>query len=280
LRQIDQILFRGWDPLARGSTAGLTREAARYASWGSPELVVRRAGSGTAIRLSGTSVSEDDSIEAGETIPARKVTLQERVEKRLSARSRVFEAQALTAFREGRYQEACDQVMLAEGSAMNDLENRVYLRMFHVYTSIAAREYSQAINSLYWLLKQQSDEGRVACAKALNRFRDIQSFYGHAADYSLHTRDLELYLARRSGDMIALQAIWAWGAGDVTNAKWHAQRLIEAVEKRIAEQREAGRVATSAWLRFVDVIKEAEQQRASQSSNTIPQDPVPVEVLE
>jgi len=170
----------------------------------------------------------------------------------------------MDAFQAGRYQQACEQLVLADAAASSDLSQRIYLRLWHVYACIAAQQYAQAVNSVSWLLQREPDENVPAGAQTLNRFRDIRSFYGQPGDYVEHSRILERFAAanRERPDMAVLEAMWAWGRGDTVNAKWHARRFIEALDRELAQRQTetslANQGATS-WHRLVALFEEAEK---------------------
>ena len=170
----------------------------------------------------------------------------------------------MEAFRAGHYQIARDQLILADAAAAGDLQQRIYLRLWHVYACIAAQEYSQAINNIYWLLHQDAGEQGVAGADVLNQFRDVRSFYGQRAEYVEHDQRLMQYLAanRQRPEVIILDAMWSWGKGEVTLAKGHARRFVEAVDRYMLQQQAETGVAApeqAPWYRFVTLFEEAER---------------------
>jgi len=272
--QIDQITFRGWDPLLKRGSNPVERSRARYASWGLPERVSAYPAGGSSGTLPVTGVGRAKTDGQVQHVPPAKMTMRELVEGRLKARRTLFEAQALEAFKAGRYQEACSQLTLADAAAMSDPDQRVYLRLLHVYACIAAAEYIQAANSIYWVLQRSPEDGGSACPAMLNRFRNIRALYGRPGDYLRHGQALDQYVAehRNWPDTAMLEAMWAWGQGDAVNAKWHARRFADFMDKLLAKRAEAGEKVKFKvhWHRLAELFEEAQRPQPPAGGEAAP----------
>ena len=234
----------------------MDKAQARYASWGSPEVVAKRKD-----QLSPTTRPAGEQDDAA-TIP--KLTMKDLVRNQLSARRETHETRARQAMKTGEYQQACDELVLADASVMNDPDSRVYLKLLFAYACIAAQQYDEALNAISWVLSRDPKEGGKSVPLMLNKLRDVPSMYAQLKDYTDRGADLDLHMARqdiqKSPAPATLKAMLAWGKNDTSNAKYYARMLADQVNQLIMADKslEQGNLHTR-WLRLYDYMQLADQ---------------------
>jgi len=258
LNQVGAATFQGVTP--RMALYPYRRElgkvSTRYASWGAPELVAKRSNPKSQITLS----QENGNI----SIPAPRVTLQERVKNRLSGRRQVYEVRAMEAFKAGRYQEACSQLKLAGATIVDESEKQLYLKLVFMYASIASQQFAEALNALVWVLGEDPTTGGLRNPQVLNRVRDVRSFYGQPDDYIAHNRRLESFIDQQAEvpAAMALRAMMAWGRKDAADATFLARQLAHASGPE------------SPWSRLYEMIQQAQQGSGAKNAERV-REPVP-----
>jgi hypothetical protein len=207
---------------------------------------------------------------------APKVTLQQLVKNTLDGRRAVCEERALAALKAGQYHEACDQLTLADATAMEEPEQRVYLKMLFCYAALAAQQYQEAFNAMRWVISRENKDGGKAVPAALGRCRDVASLYGNSKDYSDQVALLDRTLPREGDPSMqpatrlrasVLRAIAAWGGNDSANAKYHAQRAA-ALSPLVLEPEERAEY----WPRLEQYLAAAE--KGGDSPGFVPTSPV------
>ena len=255
LNTLDLITSRGYNPRFRGSQTAMDQAQAMFASWGSPEMVAKRQGPAfPATRPAGGQ-------DAGATAP--KLTMEDLVRNRLSARREIHEMRARQTLKAGDYQQACDELELADASVMNAPDARVYLKLLFAYACIAAQQYDEAFNAVSWVLSRDPKEGGNSVPVMLNKFRDVPSIYARLKDYTDRGVELDQYLARQ--DMrntpapTAMKAMMAWGKNDAANAKYYARLLADQVKQLLVDKSREQDVRVTQWLRLQDYMQLADQ---------------------
>jgi hypothetical protein len=205
--------------------------------------------------------------------------MQELVKNQLDSRRQIYEARALRAFKTREYHEACDQLVLADTTVLDDPERRIRLKMFFIYAAIAAEQFQEASNALNWILSRDVRTGADFIPGALNQFRDVASLCAQPQDVNEHAIRLELFVARplvrETPIAFALRAVMAWGGGDPANAKFYARLLVDEVTKTIEANRAlANNPQNMSWLRLYDYMQLADptgQPVAVRSSSSQPE---------
>lgn len=179
-----------------------------------------------------------DTPSVGSETP--KVTLQQLVKNTLDGRRAICEARALAAFKAGRYHEACDQLVLADATAIEEPDQRVYLKLLFCYAAFAAQQYQEVYNAMRWVVTRDYDDGGRAVPSALGRLRNVSSLYGNPKEYMDQVTLLERSLPREEDQQrypeirlqaSALRALAAWGSNDTANARYYAGRAGKAGEQ-------------------------------------------------
>ena len=256
LNTMDLLTFRGYNPFYRGSQTDIDRAQAKYASWGSPEIVAKRKD-----QLSPTTRPTGEQDDAA-TIP--KLTMKDLVRNQLSARRETHETRAKQAMKTGEYQQACDELVLADASVMNDPDTRVYLKLMFAYACIAAQQYDEALNAISWVLSRDPKEGGNSVPLMLNKLRDVPSMYAQLKDYTDRGAELDLHMARqdiqKSPAPATLKAMVAWGKNDTSDAKFSARMLADQVNQLLMADKslEQGNLYAR-WLRLYDYMQLADQ---------------------
>jgi len=224
----------------------------KYAYRGAPELVAKRSNSTSEISLS--QEKEDLSI------PAPKVSLQERVKKDLSSRRKVYKIRAMEAFKAGHYHRACSQLELAIATIVDEYDEKMYFKLVYMYASIAGEQYAEALSTLYWVLSEDPITGGLRNPQVLNRVSDVGSFYGHQDEYVSQSRKLIAFLETqpRESQIVGLRAILAWGAGDRVEATFHARQILDIEESDIEKSKR--------WSRLYEMMQQAQQVSQAEQS--------------
>jgi len=224
-------------------------------SWGPPEVIAKRSG----LSFPQTQPAGEGDGSAAKT----RLTMQELVKNQLDARRQVFEARALRAFKAREYHEACDLLVMADASVLDDWERRIRMKMLFIFAAIAAEQYQEAANALGWILGRDVGTGADFIPGTLNQFRDVASFYSQPQDFNEHAIKLDVFI---NGPLIqgsplapALKAIMAWGENDPANAKFYARQLVDEVKKDIETNKSlANNPLAMAWLRLFDYMQLAD----------------------
>lgn len=216
-----------------------------YLEWVPRELI---AGGATSLDADTTVLyqpvvsSEPPAQAVDENEPKR--SLSELVSSHLGSLRKSYTAQGWQAFERGDYQVASRMFSLAENTALDDAEERAYIKIIMVYNGIAARQYAQASNSLSWLLEQDPLTGRFRHARAFNRIFDangvktIGALYeppgsaGRSSGYQnpaylSHNQAVETAATQdqTSAPMKALLAMVDWGRDRRGNAVSTARKI-------------------------------------------------------
>jgi hypothetical protein len=234
----------------------MDRAQARYASWGSPEIVEKRQD------LASPTTRPAGGQDAAATTP--KLTMEDLVRNQLTTRREIHEARARQALKAGDYQKACDELVLADASVMNAPDLRVYLKLLFVYACIAAQQYDEAFNAISWILSRDPKEGGSSVPVMLNRFRDVPSMYARLKDYTDRGIELDQQMTKRdvqsSPASAALKAIMAWGKNDASTAKYYARMLADHVKQlMLADKSREQNTMYTRWLRLQDYMQLADQ---------------------
>jgi len=255
LSSIGSMMLRGTNSLVPGVSTTVQEAQIRYSSWGTPELVAKRSG----IMPPQTRPAEEVS---GSTAEAR-FTIQELVKNQLDARRQIYESRAFRAYKDRKYHEACDQLVLADTTVQDDPERRIRLKLFFVFAAIAAEQYQEASNALNWILKRDVRTGADFIPGVLNQCRDVASLCAQPQEFSDQVIQMELFIAnpqvQNKPIALSLRAIMAWGGNDPANAKFYAHLLIEELEKFLDANRDlADDPEVMSWRRLYDYMQLAD----------------------
>jgi len=234
LQRVQNTAFLGASPTGARWQGAFDRDTTRLGSWGAPELLARRAQAESQLDL--PPVGEASS--AVESTPAPRLTMEQVIKNRLDSRGEMYEARAREAFKAGRYQEAVSLLSLADTTALGDPKRRIPLKLALVYAHMAAREFSESLNALFWVLGEVGEDGIGDAAAVFNRFRDVRgTLYADPGDYAAHAELADRFAVSQLRDPTfrALRAMAAWGRGDVNRAIPVARELAEEVRSPIAE---------------------------------------------
>lgn len=234
LQRVQNTAFLGASPTGARWQGAFDRDTTRLGSWGAPELLTRRAQTDSQIDL--PPVGEDSS--AVESMPAPRLTMEQVIKNRLDSRGEMYEARAREAFKAGRYQEAVSLLSLADTTALGDAKRRIPLKLTLVYAHMAARQFSESLNALSWVLGEVGEDGIGDAAAVFNQFRDVGGMlYADSGDYAAHAEMADRFAASqlREPTFRALRAMAAWGRGDVNRAIPVARELAEEMRRPIAE---------------------------------------------
>lgn len=224
LSSVGRATFKGWSRYQNAFQypRELGVVATKYAYWGAPEFVAKRSESTSQINLG----QEQEDV----TIPAPKISLQERVKNNLSSRRKVYEIRAKEAFKAGDYHRACAQLELALATIVDEYDEQMYLKLVHIYASIASEQYNGAMRTIVWVASENPATGGLRNPQILNRFRNVGSFYGDREEYETHRQKLTTFLeAQPQGPkVLAMRAFLAWGVGDVAEATFYARQILDS----------------------------------------------------
>lgn len=250
-----RLVSHGYLPVRGVDQGGLSATRTRFSSWGAPEMVAKRS----EVTIPRSQPADTPSVPLG----TPRVTLQQLVKNTLDGRRAICEARALAAFKAGRYHEACDQLVLADATAIEEPDQRVYLKLLFCYAALAAQQYQEAFNAMRWVVSRDDKDGGRAVPSALGRLRNVASLYDNPKEYTDQVALLERILPRDDDPDLkpeirlhanVLRAFASWGGNDMANARYYAGRAGKAGEQ-ITDPAEKGLY----WARFEVYMAAAER---------------------
>ncbi|MBP7935111.1 MAG: hypothetical protein KA354_10735 [Phycisphaerae bacterium] len=179
-----------------------------------------------------------------------------------------YEARGKERFKQVRYQEARDLLMLAETVAQNDLEQRARVRLLLFYTHIATEEYNQATADLRWLATFDRTAREYRGLKALQEaVRDpaglSSTLFRDQPEFATISTKVRLSLPSKEPAYIAIRAMMAWAERDATGALALSKEAAAAFrakqqeeERKKSEKAQAPARATDESARLYEEMNE------------------------
>lgn len=167
----------------------------------------------------------------------REAESQQIVERRKG-----YEAKAKAAFKAGDYRTAANILTLAELVERDNQAERARIRLIMLFAHVASEEYAQAASVLSWLSTPDLVTGQPQGLPAFHDPGEILGLYGSRTDFARQqtaVRMLSLTSSTRY-DLVALNAMMAWVAGDMVEARRLASECRAGYRRNLEDSTKKG----------------------------------------